>query len=88
MRNTEHGMHAEADAVTEKLKTLIVPSGKPRRILRPRKGGYLTFYNSGAVLYYKVQFFRPGHNICPNSCGDPAGRNAIALNWYEFSIRS
>jgi tetratricopeptide (TPR) repeat protein len=34
---TEHGMDAEADAVTEKLKTLIVPSGKPRRILRPRK---------------------------------------------------
>ena len=34
---TEHGMDTEADAVTEKLKTLIVPSGKPRRILRPRK---------------------------------------------------
>jgi tetratricopeptide (TPR) repeat protein len=33
----EHGMDTEADAIGEKLKTLIVPSGKPRRILRPRK---------------------------------------------------
>jgi hypothetical protein len=33
----ERGMEAEADMVNEKLKTLIVPSGKPRRILRPRK---------------------------------------------------
>jgi tetratricopeptide (TPR) repeat protein len=33
----EHGMDAEADMIAEKLKTLIVPSGKPRRILRPRK---------------------------------------------------
>ena len=34
---SEHGMDAQADAIAEKLKTLIVPSGKPRRILRPRK---------------------------------------------------
>lgn len=33
----ERGMDAEADMIAEKLKTLIVPSGKPRRILRPRK---------------------------------------------------
>jgi tetratricopeptide (TPR) repeat protein len=33
----EHDMDTEADAIGEKLKTLIVPSGKPRRILRPRK---------------------------------------------------
>jgi tetratricopeptide (TPR) repeat protein len=33
----ERGMDADADMIAEKLKTLIVPSGKPRRILRPRK---------------------------------------------------
>lgn len=33
----EHGMDGEADEIAEKLKTLIVPSGKPRRILRPRR---------------------------------------------------
>ncbi len=33
----ERGMDVEADQVGEKLKTLIVPSGKPRRILRPRR---------------------------------------------------
>ncbi|QQS18337.1 tetratricopeptide repeat protein [Candidatus Saccharibacteria bacterium] len=33
----EHGMDAEAEVIEEKLKTLIVPSGKPRRILRPRR---------------------------------------------------
>lgn len=33
----ERGMEADADAINEKLKTLIVSSGQPRRILRPRK---------------------------------------------------
>ncbi len=33
----ERGMEAEADMVGEKLKTLIVPSGRPKRILRPRR---------------------------------------------------
>ena len=33
----ERGMDADADMIAEKLKTLIVPSGKQRRILRPRK---------------------------------------------------
>lgn len=33
----ERGMQAEADMLTEKLKKLIVPAGRPRRILRPRK---------------------------------------------------
>ncbi len=33
----ERGMDAEAEEIAEKLKKLIVPSGKPRRILRPRK---------------------------------------------------
>jgi tetratricopeptide (TPR) repeat protein len=32
-----HGMQAEADIVDDKLKKLIVPSGKPKRVLRPRK---------------------------------------------------
>ncbi len=33
----ERGMDAEADMIAEKLKKLIVPAGRPRRILRPRK---------------------------------------------------
>ncbi len=33
----ERGMEAEADMVGEKLKKLIVPAGKPKRILRPRR---------------------------------------------------
>lgn len=33
----ERGMDAESDMVAEKLKKLIVPAGRPRRILRPRK---------------------------------------------------
>jgi tetratricopeptide (TPR) repeat protein len=31
------GMQADADMVAEKVKKLIVPSGKPRRILRPKR---------------------------------------------------
>lgn len=33
----ERGMEAEADMIAAKLKTLIVPDGQPKRILRPRK---------------------------------------------------
>lgn len=33
----ERGMEAKADMINEKLKMLIVPSGKPKRILRPRR---------------------------------------------------
>ncbi len=33
----ERGMEAEADMVTEKLKKLVVPAGKSKRILRPRR---------------------------------------------------
>ncbi len=33
----ERGMEAQADMVEEKLKKLIVPAGKPKRILRPRR---------------------------------------------------
>jgi len=33
----ERGMQAEADMIAEKLKRLIVPAGRPRRILRPRR---------------------------------------------------
>ncbi|MFZ1484381.1 MAG: tetratricopeptide repeat protein [Candidatus Saccharimonadales bacterium] len=33
----ERSMDVEADAIGEKLKKLIVPAGRPRRILRPRK---------------------------------------------------
>jgi hypothetical protein len=33
----ERGMQAEADMIEEKLKRLIVPAGRPRRILRPRR---------------------------------------------------
>ena len=32
-----HGMAAEADMIEQKLKKLIVPSGRPKRILRPRR---------------------------------------------------
>ena len=32
-----HGMEAEADIMADRLKKLIVPSGKARRILRPRR---------------------------------------------------
>lgn len=33
----ERGMQAEADMVAQKLKKLIVPAGRPKRILRPRR---------------------------------------------------
>jgi hypothetical protein len=33
----ERGMQADADMIGEKLKRLIVPAGRPRRILRPRR---------------------------------------------------
>lgn len=33
----ERGMQAEADMVAQKLQKLIVPSGRPKRILRPRR---------------------------------------------------
>ncbi len=33
----ERGMQAQADMIAEKLKKLIVPSGRSRRILRPRR---------------------------------------------------
>lgn len=33
----ERSMQAEADMIGEKLKKLIVPAGRPKRILRPRK---------------------------------------------------
>src|ERR1700742_1936669 len=33
----ERGMDAEADMIAQKLKRLIVPSGRPKRILRPRR---------------------------------------------------
>ncbi len=33
----ERGMEAEADMIQEKLKKLIVPAGKSKRILRPRR---------------------------------------------------
>ena len=34
---TDRGMQAEADMIEERLKKLIVPSGKPKRMLRPAK---------------------------------------------------
>lgn len=33
----ERGMQAEADMISQRLKKLIVPSGRPKRILRPRR---------------------------------------------------
>lgn len=33
----ERHMDAQTDAVAEKLKTMMVPSGRPKRVLRPRK---------------------------------------------------
>jgi len=33
----ERGMDAEADMIEQKLKRLIVPAGRPKRILRPRR---------------------------------------------------
>src|SRR3984957_3384964 len=33
----EHEMNAEADVIESKLKKLIVPAGRPRRILRPKR---------------------------------------------------
>jgi tetratricopeptide (TPR) repeat protein len=33
----ERSMQAEADMINEKLKRLIVPAGRPKRILRPRR---------------------------------------------------
>ncbi len=32
-----HGMQAEADQLASKLKKLVVPAGRPKRVLRPRK---------------------------------------------------
>lgn len=32
-----HGMQAEADIVQDRLDKMVVPSGKPKRILRPRR---------------------------------------------------
>lgn len=32
-----HGMHTEAELMKAKLNKLIMPAGKPRRVLRPRK---------------------------------------------------
>ncbi len=32
-----HGMQAEADMIDQKLKKLIVPDGRPKRIVRPRR---------------------------------------------------
>ena len=34
---SERHMDAQTDAIAEKLKTMIVPSGRPKRVLRPRK---------------------------------------------------
>jgi len=33
----ERGMQAQADMITQKLQKLIVPAGRPKRILRPRR---------------------------------------------------
>jgi tetratricopeptide (TPR) repeat protein len=33
----ERGMDSEADMIEQKLKRLIVPAGRPKRILRPRR---------------------------------------------------
>ena len=33
----EHGMDSQADEIAEKVKTLITPSGRSKRVLRPRK---------------------------------------------------
>lgn len=32
-----HGMHAEADIIADRMKKMIVPAGRARRILRPRR---------------------------------------------------
>ena len=32
-----HGMQAEADILADKLKKLIVPSGRPKRVMRPKR---------------------------------------------------
>jgi hypothetical protein len=32
-----HGMDAEADIIEDRLKKLVVPAGRRRRILRPRR---------------------------------------------------
>lgn len=34
---TENGMAAEADQIEEKLKKLIVPAGRPKKVVRPRR---------------------------------------------------
>lgn len=34
---SERHMDAQTDAIADKLKTMIVPSGRPKRVLRPRK---------------------------------------------------
>ena len=37
-RAHEHeGQQAEADIIDSKLKKMIIPSGRPKRVLRPRK---------------------------------------------------
>ncbi|HSD55570.1 MAG TPA: hypothetical protein VLA92_00275, partial [Candidatus Saccharimonadales bacterium] len=33
----DRGMDAEADMIEQRLKKLIVPSGKPKRMMRPRR---------------------------------------------------
>lgn len=33
----ERGMDAQSDQIEERLRTLIVPSGKPKKVLRPRR---------------------------------------------------
>ena len=33
----DHEMNAEADIMESKLKKLIIPSGRPRRVLRPKR---------------------------------------------------
>ena len=32
-----YGMQAEADQIDQKIKKMVVPSGHPKRVLRPRK---------------------------------------------------
>ena len=33
----DHGMHEEADIIEDRLKKLVVPAGRRKRILRPRR---------------------------------------------------
>lgn len=34
---TNLGLHAEADQIQQKLKKLVIPSGRPKRVLRPKR---------------------------------------------------